>query len=260
MDLGLKGKVFIISGGSSGIGEAIVRMAAHEGVRPVVLGRNQKALDTISHDLTSQHVDHLVIAEELTTPGAAQRIVDATVKKFGEIYAVVNNAAVNDGVSLEKGTLEEFRASLERNLVQAFALTQAALPWIKKSQGSIVNIGSKVAVTGQGGTSGYAASKGGINALTREWAVDMLSHNVRVNCVLPAECETPAYTTWLNSFPDPAEKKRGITDRIPLGKRMTTSEEIASMTLFLASPLSSHTTGQIVFVDGGYTHLDRSIK
>jgi L-fucose dehydrogenase len=260
MDLGLKDKVLIITGGSSGIGEAIVRATAAEGARPVIVGRNQEALTAISRDLTAQKSPHLVVNAELTNPGAAERIVAETIKAFGEIYALINNAALNDGVSLEKGSLDDFRRSLERNLVQCFALTQAALPHIKKAQGAIINIGSKVSVTGQGGTSGYAASKGGINALTREWAVDLLASNVRVNCVLPAEVETPAYTTWLNTFPNPQEKRRNITDRIPLGKRMTTSEEIASMTLFLVSPLSSHTTGQIIFVDGGYSHLDRAIK
>jgi len=260
MDLNLKGKVIIVTGGSSGIGEAIVRAAAAEGARPVVIGRNQKALETISNDLTALNATHLIVEEELTAPGAAERIVSDTINAYGEIYALINNAALNDSVSLEKATLYDFRQSLERNLVQVFSLTQAALPYIKKSQGTIINIGSKVAVTGQGGTSGYAASKGGINALTREWAIDLLTSNVRVNCVIPAECETPAYTTWLNTFANPEEKLRSITEKIPLGKRMTTSEEIAAMTIFLASPLSSHTTGQIIFVDGGYTHLDRAIK
>jgi L-fucose dehydrogenase len=260
MDLGLKDKVILVTGGSSGIGEAIVRTAAKEGARLVIVGRNQEHLEAVSRDLTAQSVQHLVLTEELTSVGVAERVISATIKKFGSLYALINNAAVNDGVSLEKGTLDDFRHSLEKNLVQVFALTQAALPHLKKSQGAITNIGSKVATTGQGGTSGYAASKGGLNSLTREWAVDLLASNVRVNCVIPAECETPAYTTWLATFSNPQEKLQSITDRIPLGKRMTTAEEIATMTLFVTSPLSSHTTGQVLYVDGGYTHLDRAIK
>jgi L-fucose dehydrogenase len=122
-----------------------------------------------------------------------------------------------------------------------------------------VNVGSKTAVTGQGSTSGYASSKGAIMALTREWAVELLPYSIRVNTVIPAEVMTPLYRNWLDTFPDAEEKLQGILAKIPLEKRMTTSEEIASMVVFLLSDQSSHTTGQHLFVDGGYTHLDRAL-
>ena len=123
-----------------------------------------------------------------------------------------------------------------------------------------INVSSKVAVTGQGSTSGYAAAKGAMNALTREWAIALASDNVRVNCVVPAECITPQYQKWFDSLNDPEATRKGIEHLVPLGERMTTPEELADMIVFLASPRSSHTTGQIVFVDGGYTHLDRAIS
>jgi len=128
-----------------------------------------------------------------------------------------------------------------------------------KSKGAIVNIGSKTAETGQGNTSAYAASNGGRNALTREWAVELLPHGIRVNAVIVAECFTPLYETWINTFPNPDEKLKSISEKIPLGKRMTTKEEIADMVLFLLSERSSHTTGQLIYVDGGYVHLDRAL-
>jgi len=134
-----------------------------------------------------------------------------------------------------------------------------ALPHLKNTKGCIINIGSKVSVAGQGNTSGYAASKGGINALTREWAAELLPYNIRVNAVVPAEVDTPQYKTWIQSQPDAEEKLKKIISRIPLGKRFTTPEEIASTVVFLLSEQSSHTTGQIFFIDGGYTHLDRSL-
>lgn len=117
----------------------------------------------------------------------------------------------------------------------------------------------KVSVTGQGSTSGYAASKGAINALTREWAAELLPFSIRVNAVLPAEVWTPLYENWIKTFSDPDAKMKSITSKIPLEKRFTTSEEIADTVVFLLSDKSSHTTGQILFVDGGYTHLDRSL-
>ncbi len=134
-----------------------------------------------------------------------------------------------------------------------------ALPELKKSKGSIVNITSKTAETGQGNTSAYAASNGGRNALTREWAVELLKYGIRVNAVVVAECYTPLYDKWIKTLPNPEEKLKEITSKIPLENRMTTAEEIANMVAFLLSERSSHTTGQIIHVDGGYVHLDRAL-
>src|SRR5262249_48755885 len=130
---------------------------------------------------------------------------------------------------------------------------------LKKSQGCVVNIASKVAVTGQGGTSGYAAAKGAILALTREWAIDLLPYGIRVNSIVPAEVMTPLYQQWLATIPNPQQKLKEIEAKIPLGKRMTRPEEIAATVLFLISAQASHITGQHIFVDGGYVHLDRSL-
>jgi L-fucose dehydrogenase len=179
--------------------------------------------------------------------------------KFGKIDGLVNNAGANDGVSLENGSYEDFMASLHRNLVHYYLMAHHALPALKASGGSIVNITSKTAETGQGGTSAYAAANGGRNALTREWAVELLKYGIRVNAVIVAECFTPLYQKWVNTLPDPEGTLQKITDKIPLGKRMTTSRELADMVVFLLSERSSHTTGQLIHVDGGYVHLDRSL-
>jgi L-fucose dehydrogenase len=181
-------------------------------------------------------------------------------RQFGAIDGLVNNAGVNDGVGLEGGSVERFEESLKKNLIHYYALAHYALPALKKSQGSIVNISSKVALTGQGNTSGYAASKGAQLALTREWAAELLPFNVRVNAILPAEVMTPLYERWLKTLGDPDAKLREITSKIPLGKRMTLSSEIAAAVVFLLSPTQSgHTTGQHLIVDGGYVHLDRAL-
>jgi L-fucose dehydrogenase len=172
---------------------------------------------------------------------------------------VVNNAGVNDGVGLENGSYEGFVASLHKNVIHYYLIVQKALPYLKQSKGAIVNITSKVADTGQGGTSAYAASNGARNALTREWAVELLKYGIRVNALVVAECYTPLYARWIESLPNPQEKLDEITSKIPLGNRMTTATEIANTVAFLLSEASSHTTGQLVYVDGGYVHLDRAL-
>lgn len=260
MDLGLKDKVIIVTGGAKGIGEAICKDLAHEGAIVVVAGRKEADNAKVVSAIEQSGGQAAGIQAELSEVAQCRHVIDETVKKFGRIDALVNNAGVNDGVGLENGDPEKFVQSLQKNLLHYYALAHYALPFLKRSKGSIVNIGSKVATTGQGNTSGYAASKGGINALTREWAVELLPYSIRVNAVIPAEVWTPLYENWIHSLPNSEEKLRSIVSKIPLENRMTTSEEIAHTTVFLLSDKSSHTTGQIVYVDGGYTHLDRSIS
>jgi NAD(P)-dependent dehydrogenase (short-subunit alcohol dehydrogenase family) len=162
-------------------------------------------------------------------------------------------------VGLEQGSPEAYVGSLERNLLHYYNMAHYALPALKQVKGTIVNIASKTAITGQGGTSGYASSKGAILALTREWAAELLPYHIRVNAIVPAEVMTPLYRQWLDTFPDPEQKLKSILAKIPLGKSMTTPEDIASMAVFLLSAKAGHITGQHIFVDGGYTHLDRAL-
>ncbi|HEY4194273.1 MAG TPA: SDR family oxidoreductase [Mucilaginibacter sp.] len=250
MDLQLKDKIIIVSGGARGIGAGIVKALTAEGAIPVIIGRNDQETET--------GTPHFVA--ELTDPAQCESTVKAVIKKYGRIDGLVNNAGVNDGIGLENGSYEQFIASLHKNLVHYYLLAHYALPELKKSKGAIVNISSKVAETGQGNTSAYAASNGGRNALTREWAVELLPYGIRVNAVIVAECWTPLYENWLKTLPNPDEKLNLIVSKIPLEQRMTTAEEIANMVVFLLSERSSHTTGQLIHVDGGYTHLDRAIS
>ena len=255
MDLGLKNKIIIVTGGAKGIGAGITKSLAAEGAIPVVVGRDVTDNNAIINEIGVG----VGITAELTHPEHCENAIKAAIDKFGRIDGLVNNAGVNDGVGLENGNYEAFIASLHRNVVHYYLMAHHALPELIKSKGSIVNIGSKVADTGQGNTSAYAASNGGRNALTREWAVELLKYGVRVNAVIVAECYTPLYDKWIKTLPNPEEKLRSITEKIPLGKRMTTAQEIADMAVFLLSERSSHTTGQLVYVDGGYTHLDRAL-
>ena len=259
MDLQLKDKVIIVTGGARGIGEGIVRVLSAEGAIPVIVGRNQNDNLKLLKELAADNAEIFQVVAELSDPEQSEKAVKEVIKKYGRIEGLVNNAGQNDGVGLEHGNYENFMASLHRNLIHYYLMAHFALPELKKCKGSIVNITSKTAETGQGNTSAYAASNGGRNALTREWAVELLKYGIRVNAIVVAECWTPQYEKWIQTLPNAEEKLKEITSRIPLEKRMTTSEEIASMTAFLLSEKSSHTTGQLIHVDGGYVHLDRAL-
>ena len=259
MDLQLKDKVIIVTGGAKGIGEGIVKVLAAEGAIPVIVGRSETDNTKVVTEVEKGGGKAFQVAAELTDPNESEKAVQAVLQKFGRIEGLVNNAGVNDGVGLENGSYETFMSSLHKNVVHYYLMAHFALPALKNSKGAIVNIGSKTAETGQGGTSAYAAANGGRNALTREWAVELLKYGIRVNAIIVAECWTPLYEKWIQTLPNPKAKLAEIESKIPMGNRMTTAEEIANTTAFLLSERSSHTTGQLIHVDGGYVHLDRAL-
>jgi L-fucose dehydrogenase len=259
VDLGLTGKVIIVTGGAQGIGAAIVRECCEEGAIPVIVGRRTEAGRELQRQLNQEGKVSGLFEVELADPENCRRAVHYTVEKFGRIDALVNNAGCNDKVGLGQGSPERFVQSLHDNLLHYYCMAHYALAPLRTSKGSIVNISSKTALTGQGGTSGYTAAKGAILALTREWAAELSECGVRVNAVIPAEVMTPLYSDWLATFPNPKEKLAQILSKIPLGKRMTGADEIAAMVLFLLSARAGHITGQHLVVDGGYVHLDRAL-
>ncbi|SFA71990.1 L-fucose dehydrogenase [Collimonas sp. OK607] len=257
MDLHLAGKVVIVTGGGGGIGGAISLLLAAEGAIPVIFGKSQPAPEFKAALLALQDKSR-IIQLDLMDDDKCRQAVAQTVEEFGHLDGLVNNAGINDNVGLDAGRAA-FVQSLEKNLIHYYTMAHYCVPHLKASRGAIVNISSKTAVTGQGNTSGYCASKGGQLALTREWAAALANEGVRVNAVIPAEVMTPLYRTWIASFDHPEEKLASITSKIPLGKRLTTAEEIADTAVFLLSQRAAHTTGQWVYVDGGYSHLDRAL-
>lgn len=257
MELGLAGKVVIVTGGGAGIGGAISLALAREGAVPVILARRAPDAAFMA-DLVQIEPRACFLRADLSKDADCRAAVSEAQARFGRIDGLVNNAGTNDGVGLEAGP-EAFRASLDQNLFHYYTLAHLLVDDLKAARGAIVNISSKTALTGQGQTSAYVAAKAAQLGLTREWAAALAPHGVRVNAILPAEVMTPMYANWLQSFPDPAAQEALITARIPLGNRMTTAEEIAATAVFLLSDRASHTTGQWLFVDGGYVHLDRAL-
>ena len=258
MDLQLKDKVVVITGGAKGIGAAITRLLRNEGAIPVIVDRDADSGKKLIAELSGERC--LLISAHLTKAEDCAKSIEQAVKQFGKLDALVNNAGINDRVGLENGGPDEYVASLQRNLLHYYNMAHYALPHLKDSHGAIVNIASKTAVTGQGGTSGYASSKGAILALTREWAVELLPYSIRVNAIVPAEVMTPLYQQWLSTFPNPQQKLDAIVAKIPLDRRMTKPDEIAAMAVFLLSSQAAHITGQHLYVDGGYVHLDRALE
>lgn len=260
MDLYLKNKIVVVTGAAGlkgSIGETIVQALANEGAIPVIVCRNDRGI-AYAKGLQDNGIDSIFVKTDLTDPVQIEAAAKQIGEKYGRIDALINNVGVNDGAGLD-ASVEDFIWSLQLNLVSFFAMTKFCLPYIKKVKGNILNIGSKVALTGQGRTSGYAAAKGGVLGLTREWAVDLISDGIRSNAIIIAESWTPAYDSWIKTLDNGEEKLKSIVNKIPLEHRMTTPQEIADVCLFTISDRSSHTTGQFITVDGGYVHLDRSL-
>ncbi|ATQ57971.1 L-fucose dehydrogenase [Paracoccus yeei] len=252
MDLYLQDRLVVVTGGGSGIGAAISEVLAEEGARVAILSRSAPDSDWLAR------LGADFIAVELSDDAACRTAVETLRQRHGAVYGLVNNAGANDGVGLGRGP-DAFRASLDQNLVHYYLMVDLLADDLRASRGAVVNITSKTALTGQGGTSAYVAAKAAQLGLTREWAVEFLPDGVRVNAIVVAEAMTPLYRRWLDRMPDPEDALAEITRRIPLGNRMTTPREIADTCAFLLSDRASHTTGQWLFVDGGYTHLDRAI-
>ena len=259
MDLGIQQKVFLITGGAKGIGRAIAHTLVAEQAIPVIMDKDDKAGMLLMQELKEAGGHSIFLKTDLTEFDQCMDGVNLTVKHFGRLDGLLNNAGINDNIGLEHGNPEAFEMSLQKNLMHYYNMAYLCLPHLKASKGTILNTSSKTAITGQGGTCVYLCAKAGILGLTRDWAAELLKYSIRVNALVPAEVWTPLYEWWVGTFPDPQAKKELIASQIPFEKRFTTPQEIADMAVFLLSPRASHITGQHVFVDGGYTHLDRAL-
>jgi L-fucose dehydrogenase len=221
MDLRVKDKVVLVTGGAKGIGAAVARACALEGAIPVIVDRESEVGEKLQSERKNSGTACGLSTADLSSPQAYAQVVEESVRAFGRIDALVNDARFDDEVSRESENTSDFVASLSRNLLHYYTMTHYALPHLKKSKGVIVNIGSETS------TAGSACATGGVLALTREWAAELLRYGIRVNAVVPVGSSTP--------------------------------EETATTAVFLISPESGHTTGQHLFVNGARTHLKHAL-
>jgi L-fucose dehydrogenase len=214
MNLQLQDKVVLIAGGASEIAAATACAVAQEGAVPVIVDRDAESRDRLRAELHRNRAKSVVISTDLTSPENCSEAVNQTVKDLGKIDALINHAGVTDRIGLEHGTHQQYIGSLQRNLIPFYNMAHYALPHLKRTRGTIVNICSNTAIAIPSGATGTASCKGAILALTREWAVELLPYGIRVNAVVQ-------------------------------GAR---TEEAAAMVVFLISSKAEHITGQHLFV------------
>jgi NAD(P)-dependent dehydrogenase (short-subunit alcohol dehydrogenase family) len=246
----LDGKAVILTGASSGLGNRFARLLAAAGADVVVAARRVDRLER----LVAEHPRMVAVPVDMTAAGVARRLVDAAVDAFGQVDVVVNNAGISRVLPALDDDVDDFRAELEINLVAPYELARAAARWMIDAgrPGSVINIGS---VLGHGGggrlkVPGYAAAKGGLHNLTRELASQWARRDVRVNAIAPGWFETEMNTDMFGTDGGMSY----IVDNTPMG-RPGLEGELDGALLFLASSASTYVTGQILYVDGGWTAI-----
>ena len=242
----LKKKVVLITGGSRGIGKAIAKLFMKEGAEVVITSRNQKQLQQTSKEIGNP----FFVAGDVRSENDVKSVIDKTIKKFGSIDILVNNVGVLPKMKpLDKITEKEWNEIIDVNLSGHFRFTKHVIPHMKKNGGSIINIASDAGLRPFENfhADAYAAAKASIIHLTKLWALEYAKNNIRVNCVCAAVVDTDmTRNLWLNT----KEKQRITAAEHPLG-RIGTGEDIAKAVLYFASDDSSWTTGAILPVDGG---------
>jgi NAD(P)-dependent dehydrogenase (short-subunit alcohol dehydrogenase family) len=246
----LAGKIAVVTGGTSGIGEATVRLFAGEGARVVIVARRTGPGDQLVAELGPDKTRF--VSGDVASEATAKMAIDLA-ERWGGLDILVNNAAM-DWTSPILETLEvDVRRVLETNFVGSFLMQrEAAGKMLERGRGSIINVTSRNASVGVPTMALYAAAKGALLSLTRAAAIEWAKQGVRVNAVAPGLTLTPLVRTWIDDHDDPVAFQKEVVASIPQG-RMAEPIEIANAILFLASDESRHVTGISLAVDGGYT-------
>jgi NAD(P)-dependent dehydrogenase (short-subunit alcohol dehydrogenase family) len=247
----LKGKSMLVTGATSGIGAAIARAAAAEGARLMLTGRSTERGETVRREFGGEAK---FLAADVTQKGVAERLVDETVRQFGRIDVLINNAGVEARGTIETVSDEDWERILAVNVTGVFYVARAAVRAMKRQGGGvIVNMGSDWSVVGGRQAFAYCMSKGAVAQMTRAMALDHAREGIRVNCLCPGDTETPMLVSGIEiRTGNAAEGLKRLGEALPLG-RVGRPEEIAKAALFLACDDSSFMTGTLMLVDGGNT-------
>lgn len=257
MDLGLSSKAVLISGGTSGIGLEAAREFLQEGARVCLMGRSaergQAAVRLLQREARgADDVDVCFVAGDVRSKADCSRVVREMAERFGGLDVLVNSAGIYHEGALEDLREEELDDLLACNVKGVFHLTQAALPALKASRGSIVNVASDAGVHGNYFCAAYCASKGAVVLFTRALALETAAFGVRVNAIAPGDILTPLTEAQLGTGEKREESLREMASVYPLG-RIGTAAEAAALIVFLASARASFVTGAVYGIDGGLT-------
>ena len=247
----LKDKVAIISGGNTGIGKAISLRFADEGSTVIIAARNPDTAEETLTQVREIGADGVFIPCDVTDINQCEAVVEETIERYGKLDTLVNNAGIiYRNSNIVETSAEEWKHTFDVNVNGTFYLSKFAIPYLEKTNGTVVNMASYVGLVGFAGIPAYCASKGAIIQLTRAMALDHAPAGVRVNCVCPGSVHTEMITAAWEQYGDGAEE--AWTSKHPLG-RIAQPKEVADAVLYLASEESSFLTGVALPVDGGIT-------
>ena len=248
----LADKVAIVTGGSKGIGAGICEVFCAQGAHCYVIARHQDAIDAKVAELRDAGGTATGVACDVGKAEPVRAMVERVVADAGRIDVLVNNAGYHISKGVETLTEEEWDFLIDTNLKSVFLCTRHALPHLKQTRGVVINMSSMVGLVGQPNASAYAATKGGIIALTKNMAIDLAPYGIRVNVICPGWIQTPLVEDWFGQQDDPAAARQYVYAQHPLN-RIGTVQEVGKAALFLATDDSAFTTGSVLECDGGVT-------
>jgi NAD(P)-dependent dehydrogenase (short-subunit alcohol dehydrogenase family) len=242
----------IITGSSKGIGYGCAVVFARNGYNVVVVSRNEEEGKNAEEKIASQHGSAFYIRCDVSKEDQVKALIAKTTEAFGRIDTLINNAGYHISKNIEDTAIEEWEYIINTNLRSVFLCTKYAIPYLKKTKGSVINMSSMVGVVGQGNAAAYSSTKGGMIAITKNLALDYAPYGITVNCIAPGWIETPLVDDWFSQQKNESKARKYIYSVHPLG-RIGTSEEVGELALFLASKNAKFITGAVVPIDGGVT-------